>query len=353
MERVWKAVEHWYGGGMHPSIQICLRVDGEVVLDRAIGTTPETPSCVFSAAKGITTTVFHLLAEQRVIDLDDPVCKYLPSYTSHGKDRTTIRHVLTHRAGVPFMPGVAVTKLSDSEQTVAALARLKPVHRPGRATIYHAVTFGLLTREIVYAATGKTIRDVLATEILDPNGFRWTNYGVAQADVAAVAPAHVTGSAIPAAFAPIAKKLLNVSFADMVRVANDERFLTGVLPSSNTVSTAQELSRFYELLLHGRILQPETLRRALVPSMRMRPELSSGLKPIRWGQGYLLGGDRFSPFGKGTPQAFGNPGVSEVLGWADPQRRLAGAIVSSGKPFKQPHPDRYPNLLNTIAAALN
>ena len=122
VERIWWAARHWYSAGMHPAIQLCLRHNGKVVLNRAIGhgwgngpddppdaekvtVTTETPFCVYSAAKAITTTVVHMLAERGVFSLDDRVCDYLPGYTSHGKDRTTIRHVLTHSAGVPFATG--------------------------------------------------------------------------------------------------------------------------------------------------------------------------------------------------------------------------------------------------------
>lgn len=126
VERIWQATRHWYSAGMHPAIQVCIRHRGRVVLDRAIGhgwgngpqdptdaekipITTETPFCVYSAAKAMTTTVFHLLAERGVFSLDDRVCEYLPTYTSHRKDRTTIRHVLTHSAGVPLRPDPSPT----------------------------------------------------------------------------------------------------------------------------------------------------------------------------------------------------------------------------------------------------
>lgn len=46
-----------------------------------------------------------MLVERGHFSLDDRVCDYLPGYTSHGKDRTTIRHVVTHSAGVPIHTG--------------------------------------------------------------------------------------------------------------------------------------------------------------------------------------------------------------------------------------------------------
>ena len=36
VERIWAAAEHWYAAGMHPAIQVCLRRDGRVVLDRTL-----------------------------------------------------------------------------------------------------------------------------------------------------------------------------------------------------------------------------------------------------------------------------------------------------------------------------
>ena len=37
VERIWAAAGHWYAAGMHPAIQVCLRHNGNVVLNRAIG----------------------------------------------------------------------------------------------------------------------------------------------------------------------------------------------------------------------------------------------------------------------------------------------------------------------------
>ncbi|MBV8350172.1 MAG: beta-lactamase family protein, partial [Mycolicibacterium sp.] len=285
VERIWQATRHWYQAGMHPAIQLCLRHNGRVVLNRAIGhgwgnaptdpfnaekvaATTETPFCVYSAAKAITATVVHMLVERKYFSLDDRVCDYLPTYTSHGKDRTTIRHVMTHSAGVPFPTGPRpdLRRMDDSEYAREKLGELKPLYRPGLMHLYHALTWGPLVREIVSAATGKNIRDILAAEILDPLGFRWTNYGVAAQDVPLVAPSHATGKPLPAPIAAAFRTAVGGTLHQIIPFSNTSQFLTGVVPSSNTVSTAYELSRFAEILRRGgeldgvRILQPETLR---------------------------------------------------------------------------------------------
>lgn len=83
IERIWESVRYWYGSGLHPAIQVCLRRNGKTVLNRAIGhgwgngptdapdaekipVTTTTPFCVYSAAKAISTTVVHMLVEQGI-----------------------------------------------------------------------------------------------------------------------------------------------------------------------------------------------------------------------------------------------------------------------------------------------
>ena len=377
IERIWQATRHWYAAGMHPAIQVCLRHRDRVVLDRAIGhgwgngpddgpaaekipVSTSTPFCAYSAAKAITTTVVHMLVERGEFSLDDRVCDHLPSYTSHGKDRTTIRHVMTHSAGVPFATGPRpdLRRMDDSDYAREMLGQLKPIYRPGLVHIYHGLTWGPLMREIVSAATGRNIREILATEILEPLGFRWTNYGVAEADVPLVAPSHVTGKPLPAPIAKAFKIAIGGTPQRIIPFSNTPAFLTSVIPSSSTVSTAFELSRFAEILVRGgeldgvRVLGPQTLRTATTEARRLRPDLAMGLMPLRWGTGYMLGSKRFGPFGRDAPQAFGHTGLTDIAVWADPARALAAGVISSGKPSRHPEANRYTALLDTITAEI-
>lgn len=377
IERIWQAARHWYRARMHPAIQVCLRHNGRVVLNRAIGhgwgnaptdppdaekvpVTTDTPFCAYSSAKAITATVVHMLAERGHFSLDDRVCEYLPTYTSHGKDRTTIRHVLTHSAGVPFPTGPRpdVTKADDHDYALQKLGELRPLYRPGLVHMYHALTWGPLMREIIWRTTGKEIRDILAAEILDPLGFRWTNFGVAKKDLPLVAPSHATGRPLPPVIAAAFRKAIGGTVHEIIPYTNQPLFLSTIVPSSNTVSTADELSRFMELLRRGgeldgvRIMRPDTVRNAVRECRRLRPDVATGLMPLRWGTGFMLGSTRFGPFGRNAPAAFGHLGLVNIAVWADPQRRLAAAVISSGKPGKDPEAGRYGALLNTITAEI-
>jgi CubicO group peptidase (beta-lactamase class C family) len=377
VERIWQAARHWYQAGMHPAIQLCIRHHGRVVLNRAIGhgwgnaptdapdaekipVTTDTPFCVYSAAKGVTATVVHMLAERGVFSLDDRVCDYIPTFTSHGKDRITIRHVMTHSAGLPFPTGPRpdVKRADDHEYAQQMLSGLRPLYPPGLVHIYHALTWGPLMREIVYAAAGKDIREILATEILEPLDFRWTNFGVDPKDLPLVAPSHATGRPLPPMIAQAFRKAIGGTVHEVIPYTNGRLFLTTVIPSSNTVSTANELSRFAEIWCRGgeldgvRVLQPETVRGAVAESRRLRPDFAVGLMPARWGTGFILGTNRFGPFGRNAPAAFGHLGLVNIAVWADPQRGLSAGLISSGKPGRDPQARRHTALMNSIAAEI-
>ncbi len=376
VEQVWEAARHWYSAGMQPAIQLCVRQGGNVVLNRAIGhgwgnapsdppdaekvpVTVDTPFCTYSTAKGVSVTVLHMLIERGVLGLDEQVCTYMPEFTGHGKERITIRHVLTHSAGIPVPTGPRpdLKRSEDSEYTRQMLAAMRPIYPPGMLHFYHALTWGPLVREIVLAASGRSIRDILADEVLDPLGFRWTNFGVAEADLPKVAPSHAMGRPAPPLVEAGFRKVVGGTMAQIIPASNSRRFLTGIVPSSNLVSSAFELSRFAEILRRGgeldgvRIMRPETLHAAIAPARRLRPDFASGGVPLRWGTGYMLGSKRFGPFGRDAPAAFGHTGLTQIAMWADPERDLAAAVVSSGKPGSHPEAKRYPALLDSITAA--
>ncbi len=115
---------------------------------------------VLSASKAVTAMVTHLLDERGVLRLDDAVAEYVPSFDKHGKRWVRIRHVLTHRAGLPSVPGSIDDPevLLDPEECVKRLCDARPVHAPGRRLAYHALTGGYLFGAVVRQATGKTLQ---------------------------------------------------------------------------------------------------------------------------------------------------------------------------------------------------
>src|SRR5690606_3266062 len=120
-EAIWAAAVGLYQTRTQPALTLCLRHRGEIILWRAIGHTrgnspgeasgadmqvvsPRTPFCIFSASKAITAILMHELDARNQLRLSDPVAEYIPEFAQNGKEWVTLRHVLTHRAGIPILP---------------------------------------------------------------------------------------------------------------------------------------------------------------------------------------------------------------------------------------------------------
>ena len=374
IERIWKDTVAWYRSGVHPAIQICVRRHGEVVLDRALGhargngpadgrdvekelVSTETPFCVYSASKAITAFVVHRLIEEGLIDLDAPVVDYIPEYGTKGKEGITIGHVLAHRAGVPNLPKQAMDleRMGDRDFICEILCDAKPFARPGRFLAYHAVSGGYILGEVVWRVTGKDIREVLREKFLEPLGFRWMNYGVAEKDVEQVGVDYVTGMPTPPPLSNLLTRALGASVDQVVETALDPRFRTGIVPAANTITSANELSRFYEVMRRGgeldgvRVLKPETIRTALTEQSRLEVDLSLGF-PTRFGYGLMLGAQLISLYGRDTQHAFGHLGFTNMLAWADPERATACAVLTNGKPVLYPELGRFSGLMQRITS---
>jgi CubicO group peptidase (beta-lactamase class C family) len=374
VEKLWDAGVSLYRSGVHPALQLCVRRNGRVVLNRSIGhargngphdrkdahkilATPDTPFCVYSTSKGITAFVVHMLAERGALSLDDRVADHIPGYEQHGKGGTTIAHVLAHRAGVPNLPKelLDLEHAGDRELIVRLLSEQKPSHEPGTLLAYHAVTGGFILGEIVERVTGKSIRDVLGDEILRPLNFRWGNYGVAPADVDKVGLAYVTGAPLLPPLSTLVARALSRPIGDAVELSNDPRFLTAVIPAASVITTADELSRFFEIFRCGgeldgvRVMEPATLRRALTEQSRLEIDFTL-LFPTRFSYGLMLGAKVISPFGLDTDLAFGHLGLINIMGYADPERGVSVGLITSGKPIVYPEIARFYGVMQTIAS---
>jgi CubicO group peptidase (beta-lactamase class C family) len=326
--------------------------------------------CTFSVSKAVTAVVMHLLDERDHLRLDDPVCEYIPDFARHGKEWVTLRHVLTHRAGIPSVAGDpkqkpslreafrrennSIAALSDPDRIVQVLCDAKPVFLPGRRLAYHAVTGGFILGEVVKRVTGRGIDEVLRDEIARPLGMEYLSYGIAPELQGRVAENRFTGYGIPFPFSRLVKRALGMPLEEAVEVSNDPRWMSAIVPSGNVYATADDLARFFEMVMREgsldghRVLAPRTVRRMLVESAYFEPDLTLGLA-VRYGQGVMLGALPVSPFGPDTSRAFGHYGLVNIVAWADPERDLSVGLLTSGKAFIANQLPAFFGLLGTIS----
>ena len=356
IDAIWGAVQTYYKSGLQPAMALCIRRNGKVIIDRAIGhshgnaphqadnpkikATPRTLFNLFSASKCVTSMLTHLLVERGQLSLGDLVQKYIPEFGCHGKEGITVRDLLTHRAGIPYTSSQAanIEKLRHPEQQVAYLCSLKPASRPGTTQAYHALNTGVLLGEMIQRITGLDPRSLLQAEISEPLGLKNFSFGVAPELVGQVAEEAFTGPQARGIPQRLLRRALGLDMDEVVAIANHPAFRTGIVPSGNVISTADETCRFFEMLLRqglyhgGSIFQPQTIKRAVQRRERFMIDRAMML-PVSFGLGFMLGGDLLSIFGPRTPRAFGHLGFTNVLAYADPERDISVAFLNNGKPL--------------------
>ncbi|MDX1802799.1 MAG: serine hydrolase domain-containing protein [Alcanivorax sp.] len=358
VDAIWRATRRLYRGGMSPAISLCLRRHGETVINRSLGyadpangriMTPDTPVCLFSASKVVAAMLVHHLVEQGELDLDDPVTRYLPAYGQNGKGSTTIRHLLTHQAGIPRPPEkVEAEILFRPQQVLDMLCAAKPSGLNSQA--YHAITAGFVLGAVVEAITGEDLNATLDRVIRQPMGMTYFTFGQTGAeratDVATGLPMKLVDLFLSYA--------VGGTIREVVDVTNDDRFQDIIVPAGNLYATAEEASRFFQMLLNDgvyndqQIFKPETIQQALQPAYH-RPRMDRTLLlPLNFSSGFMLGNRGMGMFGPGAPKAFGHLGFISIYCWADPQRDLSGALLTTGKGVIGPHLPALFNLQYTI-----
>ncbi|WP_171108213.1 serine hydrolase domain-containing protein [Streptomyces sp. Z423-1] len=303
-----------------------------------------TAQIVRSATKGVAAAVLLMLRQRGELDLDAPVGELWPEYKAAGKERTLVRHLLAHRAGVPVLDRpLTVAEAADPDLGAAAVAAQAPVWEPGSAHGYHAQTFSWLVGEVVRRVTGRSVGEWIADEIAGPLGAElWL--GLPEGETARVgrvgkveAPEAANGlrtrpkRAVADAYAD-RDSLTRRSFGAISPTPdeNDPVYRAAALPASNGIATADGLARFYASLIGEvdggiRLFTPETVELA-------RAEQSVGPDRVlvvstRFGLGYMLHGSA-SPLL--SPTSFGHPGRGGALGFADPESGIAFGYVTNG-----------------------
>ena len=302
-----------------------------------------TAQIVRSATKGVAAAVLLMLVERGQLDLDAPVGRYWPEFKAYGKERTLVRHVLAHRAGVPVLDRpLTPAEAADPDFAATAIATQAPAWEPGTDHGYHAQTYSWLTNELVRRVTDRTIGEWIADEISGPLGLDlWVGLPDAQAPrVGRVG--QIEAPASDGALKARPKRSVTEAYADpssLTRRAfaaitpmpdeNDPAYRAAVLPASNGIATADGLARFYAALtgeVDGiRLLAPQTVDLA-------RAEASAGPDRVlvvntRFGLGYMLHGTASPLLGAGS---FGHPGRGGALGFADPESGIAFGYVTNG-----------------------
>jgi CubicO group peptidase (beta-lactamase class C family) len=316
--------------GPEVGLQVAAYLDGKLVIDAWAGVGDEatgrpvdgdTLFMLSSTTKGVTATCAAILADRGKLDYDRSVASYWPEFGAHGKDKVTVREVISQRSGVPQTPvGYTPEWLSDWDRMCRGIADLTPMFEPGQRTSYASLTYGHMIGEVIRRADGRQISQVLEDEVAQPLNAD-IYLGVPDSALSRVA---VLKDGPPAPAHYDIRMVGEPAGSEVARWFNRREIQQAVIPGSGGIMSARGLARMYAMLANGgeldgvRILSSDAIQRA---TELQSYELDEVYRVrVRRALGYRLGPDTGPGAG---PMAFGHVGGGGSFGYADPQRRFA------------------------------
>jgi len=344
-KQVQKAIDQLVESGAERGMQVAAYRNGEMVVDAVAGVADPatgrkvesgTPFYNFSICKAAASTVMHILAERGIFGYDTPLVEMWPEFGAHGKDNVTVRHVLSHTAGVPLIPlTTTMEDLCDWDKMCAAIAASELWWEPGTRIGYHAYTFGYLVGEIVRRSTGKRISQVLLEEVSGPLGVgKELYFGMPKTEQKRLAMLE-DAPANPAAMAAMATmpqdlpmfKAGPMSLMPTAGLGNRPDILAADIPAGGKTS-ARAIARMYAAMLGEvdgtRLISPERLREATTVAMRGNDEVFG--MPTTWALGYAIGGLGTS---NDSESVFGVGGAGGSFACGDTSTGIAFAVTKN------------------------
>ena len=352
--RLRKQIRRYGGGGA-----AALFVEGHLVVDiwggqaRRDGTRwkRDSMSVCYSGTKGVVSTALHVLASDGLVDFDAPVAEYWPEFGCRGKERVTVRQLLSHQAGLHRI-GPVIEKLTDIldwELMVSRLQETEPDFSPGTANAYQALSFGWLVGEVLRRVSGLEVPALVQRRIAEPLGLDGLHVGEADTQMDRIcdvvglpelsrrdAPPLLLDEEAPW-WTPSAR-LRNLyqrglTPQSLKRMWSHPDFWKACLPAINGVATARSLAKMYAALATGgaldgvRLVSPDVVRRASEVQTRRADRVV--IYPLHWRLGY----HRADALVLNVPEAFGHFGLGGTGGWANPALQAGFAFVHNGSPI--------------------
>lgn len=254
-----------------------------------------------------TTTAAMILYDEGRLPLDSKVADYLPGFVGKWKNEVTIRHLLTHRSGLPA--GRELWRVARTpEENKRAVIETKLRFRPGRSYIYSDLGADVLGW-VVESIAGQPLDVFVRQRVFEPLGMTDTYFLPPDSVRDRVAPTDRSGRRTSTA---------------AVQVHDENAYvLGGVAGHAGLFGTADDLAVFAQMMLNGgsygetRIVSEETVRLFTARAAGSRAlgwEMAEG----RHGAGEYL-----------SPTAYGHIGFTGTSMWIDPQRDMFVILLTN------------------------
>lgn len=278
---------------------------------------PDTLVQPYSVSKPFAALAALVAVRAGSLELDRPLADVWREYGGNGKERTTLRQVLTHRAGQPRFPASAagVDPLDDAALR-ASLAAAPPEYAPGTRVGEHALTYGHLIDGALRAGAGTTLGEVFNEEVRPALGLdAW--FGVPDDALGRVADLEHAHPAWPAEL-PAAPWLQVPAGPLDPAVTNSAAWRRSVFGAVNLHASASSVARFFSLLTDadgplGRLLGRELHEAYVTPQVTGHDDLFD--TELTWTLGLLRDRHKIAKGGIGGSAGWWSPGQGHAVAY--------------------------------------
>jgi CubicO group peptidase (beta-lactamase class C family) len=256
------------------------------------------------------TSAMMQLTEAGKVELDAPVQRYLPEFRGPGKERVTVRHLLTHSSGLPgWRPLYKETTTPMEARALAVATALDTL--PGVRMVYSDLG-AIILGQVVERVSGEQLDEYLTRHVFGPLGMASTRYLPGKDLLPRIAPTE---------FDPWRQRQIRGEVHDENAFA-----LGGVSGHAGLFSTGHDVARLTRMYLNGgtlagvRIVSAESIRRfttvqdSALSNRALGWETPNGTNSA----GHLL-----------KRPAFGHTGFTGTSIWVDPSRDLFVILLTN------------------------
>lgn len=264
---------------------------------------PDSQFRVASLTKTFVATVVLQLVAEHQLALDQPIAGLLPEPIPNA-DNITVRELLDHTSGLfdySFAPGFDPAAVYTPAQLIALAVQQPPYFTPGTGFHYSSTNY-IVLGEIVSNLTGRSIQDEVRTRLIDGLHLTSTTFPTETT----VAPRQARGYEFTAPLPPRTGPALDVTTDTSASAAG---------AAAAMVSTGDDLDRFLDALLGGRLLPQGLLTEMKSPA----PGAEAFFPGFTYGLGLVIGSTPCGP-------TYGH--VGDIEGYFSVAMQLGGREIS-------------------------
>lgn len=364
LPRTFDIIQQGIAACWHLGVQMFVSVTGQTIVDDAVGEVKLGESLTnshlmwwLSSGKPLTAVAVLMLVDRGAIALDDRVSHYMPEFAQNGKESITLRHLLTHTAGLQPVPtGWPRASWDDSIDRICR-AKIRQGGIAGESPGYDPARTWFLLGEVIRQIDGRTVDTFVREELCEPLGISdcWM----------AMTPerhAHFRNRIAPMYVREVSRETESGAGRPTLRMTEDhaEAVCTRPAPGGSLRGPVRELGRFYQMLLQEgthngvQFLRPQTVQ--LMTSRQRRGQFDTTFQHIvDFGLGVLVDSNEYGsetvPYGFGrhcSASTFGHGGAESSIGFCDPVHQLVVAWASNGRPGESTHQVRNREINSAI-----